>query len=139
LRSRLIFTPALCASIAGAAAAQSPSEWRTDFTRHTVPFDEIVSGGPPKDGIPAIDRPRFESIENAERWLDDREPVIVVEHAGEARAYPYRILIWHEIVNDRIRDLAVAVTYCPLCNTALVFDRRLDGRLLIARAFQLCE
>ncbi len=110
--------------------AQTPGEWRTDFSRHTVPLEEIVSGGPPKDGIPAIDRPRFERVREADRWLDDREPVIVVEHGGLARAYPYQILIWHEIVNDRIGDLPIAVTYCPLCNTALVFDRRHKGRVL---------
>ncbi|MGH7545839.1 MAG: DUF3179 domain-containing protein, partial [Gemmatimonadota bacterium] len=112
------------------AAAQDQGEWRTDFSKHTVPLEEIVSGGPPKDGIPAIDRPRFESVKSADRWLDDREPVIVVEHAGDARAYPYQILIWHEIVNDVVGELPLAVTYCPLCNTALVFDRRHDGWVL---------
>jgi hypothetical protein len=95
-----------------------------------VPLKEIVPGGPPKDGIPAIDRPQFESLRSADRWLEEREPVIVVEHGGTARAYPLQILIWHEIVNDRIGDLAVAVTYCPLCNTAIVFDRRHGGRVL---------
>jgi hypothetical protein len=110
--------------------AQSSGEWRTDFTHHTVPLEEIVSGGPPKDGIPAIDRPRFETVRSADRWLEDREPVIVVEHGGSARAYPLQILIWHEIVNDRLGDLPLAVTYCPLCNTAIVFDRRHEGRVL---------
>ena len=110
--------------------AQSAAEWRTDFSRRTVPLSEIVSGGPPKDGIPAIDRPRFETVRSAGRWLAAREPVIVVEHADSARAYPLQILVWHEIVNDRIGDLPIAVTFCPLCNTALVFDRRHAGRLL---------
>jgi hypothetical protein len=132
LFSRRILAAVLSCLVLGATgvASQSDSEWRTDFSRHTVPLEEIVSGGPPKDGIPAIDRPRFETVKEADQWLEDREPVILVEHAAEARAYPYRILIWHEIVNDRIGDLAIAVTYCPLCNTALVFDRRLDERLL---------
>ncbi|MGQ0816316.1 MAG: DUF3179 domain-containing protein [Gemmatimonadota bacterium] len=103
--------------------------WRTDFSRHTVPLEEIVAGGPPKDGIPAIDKPFFESVRSAAKWLDQREPVIVVERAGQARAYPYRILIWHEIVNDRLAGLPIAVTYCPLCNTALVFERGLAGRV----------
>lgn len=111
-------------------SAQAVGDWRTDFSRHIVPLEEIVAGGPPKDGIPAIDRPRFERVSSADRWLEDREPVIVVEHGGTARAYPLQILIWHEIVNDRVGDLPVAVTYCPLCNTALVFDRRHDGRVL---------
>lgn len=115
--------------------AQGPSredlrEWRTDFSRHTVPLAEIVSGGPPKDGIPAIDRPRFETVSEAARWLDDREPVVVVEIGSDARAYPLQILIWHEIVNDEVGGTPVAVTYCPLCNTALAFDRRYDGRVL---------
>ncbi|MGH7700691.1 MAG: DUF3179 domain-containing protein [Gemmatimonadales bacterium] len=118
-----------------AAAVQAPlspelREWRTDFSRHTVPLAEIVSGGPPKDGIPAIDRPRFETVSRAARWLSDREPVVVVEIGDDARAYPLQILMWHEIVNDAVGGEPVAVTYCPLCNTALAFDRRLDGRVL---------
>ncbi len=104
--------------------------WKTDFSRHSVPLEEIVSGGPPKDGIPAIDRPRFESVRDAGRWLDARDPVMVVENGGVAKAYPLAILIWHEIVNDEVAGLPVAVTFCPLCNTALVFDRRLGGRVL---------
>ncbi|MEX2152723.1 MAG: DUF3179 domain-containing protein [Gemmatimonadaceae bacterium] len=110
--------------------AQMDAEWRTDFTRRVVPLTEIVSGGPPKDGIPSLDKPRFETIAQAGRWLADREPVIVVEHGNSARAYPLQILVWHEIVNDRIGDMPIAVTFCPLCNTALVFDRRHAGRTL---------
>ncbi len=109
-------------------AAQS--EWRTDFSNHTVPLDEIVSGGPPKDGIPAIDNPKFVSIGRADDWLDDREPVAVVRLGGEVRAYPLQILIWHEIVNDVVGGEPVTITFCPLCNTTLAFDRRFDGRLL---------
>jgi hypothetical protein len=104
--------------------------WKTDFSRRAVPSGQIVSGGPPKDGIPAIDRPRFETLRSAERWMSDRDPVMVVEHAGEVKAYPLSILIWHEIVNDQVGGLPVAVTFCPLCNTALVFDRRLEGKVL---------
>ena len=105
-------------------------EWKTDFSKATVPLEEIVSGGPPKEGIPAIDRPRFETARSADRWLDRRDPVMVVEYGGMARAYPLNILIWHEIVNDEVGGLPVSVTFCPLCNTALVFDRRFDGRTL---------
>lgn len=139
LRPLLLLTCSILTAV-GSACAQEPEAdarrltgndaWKTDFTRHTVPLHEIVSGGPPKDGIPAIDRPRFESARAADRWLDDNEPVMVVEHQGTAKAYPLGILIWHEIVNDEVADLPVAVTFCPLCNTALVFDRRLDGRVL---------
>jgi hypothetical protein len=104
--------------------------WRTDFSRRTVPSHEILSGGPSKDGIPAIDYPRFETAAQAGGWLKARDPVMVVEHGGVARAYPLGILVWHEIVNDEVAGLPVAVTFCPLCNTALVFDRRLGDQLL---------
>ncbi len=125
----------LAGAVAASAVAQAPREWlredwKTDFDTHTVPFDEIVSGGPPKDGIPAIDAPRFTSVERADKWLDDRELVMVVEHAGAVHAYPIQILMYHEIVNDRIGETPITVTYCPLCNTAIAFDRRLDGRVL---------
>ena len=72
----------------------------------------------------------FESIAAGDDWLEDREGVQVVEADGEARAYPLAILIWHEIVNDTIGGVPVAVTYCPLCNSAITFDRRLGGRTL---------
>jgi hypothetical protein len=107
----------------------STSGWRTDFGKHSVPLGEISSGGPGKDGIPAIDAPRFVSVSEAE-FLEAREPVVQLELGGEARAYPLQILTWHEIVNDRVGGAPVAVTFCPLCNTTIVFDRRLDGRVL---------
>jgi hypothetical protein len=102
--------------------------WTTDFARRNVSLAEFQSGGPPRDGIPAVDRPQFVEVETAAEWLDDREPVILVEHGGQVRVYPIQILIWHEIVNDEIGGTPVAVTFCPLCNTALVFERRVDGR-----------
>jgi Protein of unknown function (DUF3179) len=114
---------------AGPALAQRDG-WRTDFSRHTVPLEEIVSGGPSKDGIPALDRPRFVPVSEADTWLSNREPVVLVEEGDEARAYPLQILIWHEIVNDVVGGRPLAVTFCPLCNTALAFDRRLDERTL---------
>jgi len=106
------------------------ASWKTDFSKHTVPLSEFMSGGPGKDGIPAIDEPKFVSVDEADEWLEDREPVIELELEGEARAYPIQILIWHEIVNDTVAGRPVAVTFCPLCNTALVFDRELDGQVL---------
>ena len=127
---------------AGLATAQqtAPSSWvaawpQTDFTQSSVVFSEIRSGGPPKDGIPSIDDPRFETLVNgqAEGWSEDLAPieaVVAVEVNGDARAYPLRILMWHEIVNDEIGGVPVSVTYCPLCNSAIAFDRRLDGRVL---------
>lgn len=113
-----------------ARALGGRDSWKTDFSRIAVPVDEIVSGGPPKDGIPAIDDPRFVTAGEADGWLDDREPVMVVELGGEAKAYPLQILIWHEIVNDEVGGRPVAVTFCPLCNTALAFDREVGGRVL---------
>ena len=104
--------------------------WDTDFSRRTVPLEEIISGGPGKDGIPAIDAPRFVGFERADHWLHPKEPVIAIEVDGDARAYPLQVLIWHEIVNDRVGGLPVAVTFCPLCNAALVFDRGVEGRVL---------
>jgi hypothetical protein len=114
----------------GAAPSFSTFEWTTDFSRRTVAWDEIISGGPPKDGIPAIDDPSFESIEAASSWLTERDPVIVFAHEGVARAYPLAILMWHEIANDEIAGLPVSVTFCPLCNASIVFDRRFDGQIL---------
>lgn len=111
------------------ATAAADAEWKTDFDRATVDLSEIVSGGPPKDGIPAIDRPRF--IGHAEAgWLGDSEPVIVLRSGKKARAYPLQILIFHEIVNDNFAGRPLAVTFCPLCNASIVFDRRVDGALL---------
>ena len=112
------------------SARLSTFGWRTNFGIHSVPFEEIQSGGPPKDGIPPIDAPSFVTTEEASKWLADREPVQAVEINGDARAYPLQILIWHEIVNDTVGGKPVAVTYCPLCNTAIVFDRTLEGVVL---------
>ncbi len=105
-------------------------EFSTDFSKHTVPYSEILSGGPPKDGIPAIDEPVFVDVREANNWLRPREPVILVEVGQKARAYPLQILIWHEIVNDTLGDLPLAVTFCPLCNTAIAFERTFDGQVL---------
>jgi hypothetical protein len=105
----------------------STSGWETDFSNRSVPLEEFVGGGPPKDGIPSIDDPRFVSVEEADRFLDPREPVAVVDLGGEVRAYPIQILVWHEIVNDEIGGEPVAVTYCPLCNSTVAFSRVVDG------------
>lgn len=102
------------------------ASWDTDFSKTLVPLDEFQSGGPPRDGIPPIDIPSFTPASEVD-WLGGREPVIVVEVDGESRAYPIQILMWHEIANDQIGSVPIAVTFCPLCNTAIVFDRRLDG------------
>lgn len=106
-------------------------EWRkTDFSKRSVNIEEIRSGGPPKDGIPAIDKPRFISIKQADHWLNSQEPVIVLTLKGQAHAYPLQVLIYHEIVNDELADIPVSVTFCPLCNASIIFDRRVEGRVL---------
>ncbi len=86
----------------------------------------IVSGGPPPDGIPPIDDPRFVPVADVDFLDDGDEAVIALEVDGEARAYPIRILIWHEIVNDTFGDVPVTVTYCPLCNSAIAYDGRVE-------------
>lgn len=93
-------------------------------------FDEIISGGVGRDGIPPIDNPQFDDLATADLWLQDASPVIALEVDGVARAYPLAILTRHEIVNDTISGLPVAVTFCPLCNSAIVFNRRVDGETL---------
>ncbi len=104
--------------------------WEEPGVEHEslVPLDDIISGGPPPDGIPPIDRPAFITPSKA-TWLDSEEPVLVVDIDGDARAYPLQILLWHEIVNDTVGGRPVTVTYCPLCNSAIVFDRTVNGEI----------
>lgn len=107
-------------------------QWDTDWSRRTVDPDEFLVGIPavdPRDRIAPIDTPRFEPIDAAD-WLEGREPGALVQLNDEVRFYPLSILTRHEIVNDRYGDIPVAVTFCPLCNTALTFDRRVDGEVL---------
>ncbi|MEX2650420.1 MAG: DUF3179 domain-containing protein [Alphaproteobacteria bacterium] len=118
----------------GAFAQEAPSAWlgewpATDFSRTLVDFDEILSGGPPKDGIPSIDDPRFIDVADVDD-LAPTEPVIGLVIGGDARAYPLRVLTWHEIVNDEVGGVPVAITYCPLCNAAIVFERTVGDRVL---------
>lgn len=94
--------------------------------KHTVPLDKILSGGPPQDGIPSIDNPKFQSVQEADEILEDSELVLGLNINGDIRVYPLQILVWHEIVNDVVGDQPVAVTYCPLCFTNQVFNRTLN-------------
>ncbi|MEM7753502.1 MAG: DUF3179 domain-containing protein, partial [Pseudomonadota bacterium] len=128
--------PVAALALGISAAHADPSFWKfewpnTDFETTTVDnWVEIMSGGPPKDGIPAIDDPQFITVSDEAR-LSDREAVVTLELDGERpRAYPIRYLMWHEIVNDRVGDTPVSVTYCPLCNSFMVFDTRVDGQVL---------
>ncbi len=114
----------LLANIAWADPDFWKHEWpKTDFSKTSVSFVEILSGGPPKDGIPAIDDPRFIAVKDAIH-LKETEPVIGLSIDGTARAYPLQVLMWHEIVNDEVNGVPVSVTFCPLCNASIVFDRR---------------
>ncbi len=126
----LVAALALTPAVAREAPAHWLSEWgATDFSRASVSFDEIMSGGPPKDGIPAIDDPVFVPAVEIED-LAGTEPVISFFVGDDHRAYPLQILMWHEIVNDTIGGVPVAVTFCPLCNSAVVFDRRVGDAVL---------
>jgi hypothetical protein len=141
VRTRILALPLLALATAGCGSAEetvrkedsglsvSAAGWKTDFSRHVVPLDQFQSGGPGKDGIPAIDEPRFVPVSRMD-VVEPKEPVIELVVRGRARAYPIQILIWHEIVNDEVSGIPVAVTFCPLCNTSLVFERRVRGRTL---------
>ena len=108
----------------------SVRNWSTDFCNANVDFHEILVGNPVKDGIPAVTDPRMESIADARAWLVDRSPVIALEIDGDARAYPLAVLMWHEIANDTVAGSPVTVTFCPLCNSSISFDRRVDEAVL---------
>jgi len=135
--------PAATPAESGASAGQAtvgllPSEpppfdttgWQTDFTKHSIDWAEVLSGGPPKDGIPAIDEPTFETVEAAGERLAKQSPVLFFAHGRVARAYPLEILIWHEIVNDVVDGQPVTITFCPLCNASIVFDRKVGDLVL---------
>ncbi len=126
LLASLIFTGTAFAQVNG-----WKYEWpNTDFSKKSIEYNEILSGGPGKDGIPAILKPQFSKVSD-EQQLGSREPVMTVELAGQVpRAYPIRYLMWHEIVNDVIGDVPIAVTFCPLCNSGITFDRRVGDRTL---------
>ena len=127
-----VFCMVACLFVSPAWAQQafSTTEWpKTDFTTATVDLGEIRSGGPGRDGIPSIDEPSFLPVAKETR-LSDREPVLTVEVGSVPRAYPIRYFMIHEIVNDVIDGRPVAVTFCPLCNSAMVFDARIDGEAL---------
>ncbi len=100
-----------------------------DLSGSLVPADEIHLGGPPRDGIPALDDPRFVDAQSS-RLLEAEDRVLGLDLNGRARAYPIAILNWHEVVNDAFGDDPVAITYCPLCGTGIAFDARVEGRAL---------
>ena len=100
-----------------------------DTSRHSIPVDDIYDGGPGKDGIPAISHPKFITAKEADRtFLKNDDRILGTVHKGQTKAYPVKILNWHEIVNDR--GSSRVVTYCPLCGTGMVFDTNVNGREL---------
>jgi hypothetical protein len=126
-------TPAAAATDIPTPAATAPPRittgFETDFTQHSVPYAEVTDVIP-KDRIPAIDAPTFVTTEAADAWLAPKEPVLIIQIGDETRLYPIQILIWHEIVNDTVGGVPVAATYCPLCNTAIAFERTVEGQAL---------
>jgi hypothetical protein len=125
----------LLVTLAGFQAGADPTDWKregwntTDFSKSLIKWSDIISGGPPKDGIPSIDNPVFKAA-GEDNELAGNDPVIGLHINGDARAYPLRVLIWHEIVNDVVGSAPVTITYCPLCNSAIVFDRRVPPFVL---------
>lgn len=110
---------------AGPSALDEPGSG--EFPEPLVPLDEIISGGPPPDGIPPIEDPVFLDVADNLEILDPAESIVALEINGDARAYPIRVMIWHEIVNDTVGGEAVSVTYCPLCNSAVTYRREING------------
>ncbi len=97
-----------------------------DLSKHSVPLDQIVPGGPGKDGIPAILKPIFVPAMEA-TFLKDEDRILGLSRGGEAKAYPIKILNWHEIANDTFGGKPVVVTYCPLCGTGIGFEAAVQG------------
>ena len=121
----------MLAPVIGCQAQETEPEaalpgFRTNTARRTIALGELRRGGPPKDGIPALDDPQFVRAAEAAGWLEGQEPVILLRLGSEARVYPLQILMWHEIVNDDVAGVPVAVPFCPLCYSAVAFDRRVQ-------------
>jgi len=93
-------------------------------------YKKLLQGCPVKDCIVSIDKPNFESVSKAGNWLEADDVVFALDYKGEARAYPQRIMNWHEIVNDEIAGDPITISFCPLCGSALAFDRKVDGQIL---------
>jgi len=110
--------------------SSSDNEIKTleDGTKYLIHPSKILSGGPPKDGIPSIDIPKFIFLDEANRQLDDDDLVLGLYYEGVAKAYPHNILNWHEIVNDKINGERILVTYCPLCRTGIAFKPLVNGQ-----------
>ncbi|MFK7793110.1 MAG: DUF3179 domain-containing protein [Devosiaceae bacterium] len=133
-KAALFVTGLALAALLATQALANPQRWTqegwaTDFSQATVDLDDILDGGPRRDGIPPIDTPTFVPVSEIDH-LAPLDPVMSFTHNGETRAYPLRVMTFHEIVNDEVGGHPVSVTYCPLCNAAIVFDRNVDGEIL---------
>lgn len=131
-RSTPLFASALCVALLWSAAEAPVAQAGPngfDLTRHAVPPSQILPGGPPRDGIPALLHARFVPASQSKLRPDDR--VLGIAIGGSAKAYPVRILNWHEVVNDEIGGLPVVITYCPLCASGVAFDRRVEGEVIV--------
>jgi hypothetical protein len=125
-----VWTAESLARFVGVEIVDPNSGLKTNFCQHSADYNDILSGGPPPDGIPPIDNPTFDSIATGDEWLADVQPVIALAVGEEAKAYPLAILTRHEIANDEIAGMPVVVTFCPLCNAAVVFKREVNGEVL---------
>ena len=124
---KLLSTLALSLLLISCADAYSKNGF--DLTHSLIPSKDILQGGPPRDGIPSIEKPKFVSASEAD-FIRPTDRVIGITINGESRAYPINILNWHEIVNDQIQGVPVSVTYCPLCGTGLVYEANVGGKVL---------
>lgn len=122
-------TPCLIVLFLATAGAPRSLAESFDLSNAIIPAGEVYHGGPPKDGIPSIDDPKFAPVAKID-FLKDEDLIFGFEFGGVRRAYPFRVLVWHEIVNDTVGDLAVAITYCPLCGTAMAFERSFEGKAM---------
>jgi hypothetical protein len=113
--------------LSGCAGLPGGDESMEKDMNYLVDPEKIVSGGPPKDGIPSIDNPRYVSVEEADQWIQDNELVLALIYKDVKRVYPLQIMVWHEIVNDRIAGDPILVTYCPLCGSGIAYERTING------------
>lgn len=95
--------------------------------KYIVDPQKIISGGPPKDGIPSIDKPKYVTVEQADKWIKDNELLLAIIYRGIKRVYPLQIMVWHEIVNDVIAGDPILITYCPLCGSGIAYKRKIKG------------
>ena len=127
-KTRILMLVAVLLGVLGYKYASSAGPTNGfDLSNSTLPVEQILHGGPPRDGIPALSNPKLVAVAQA-AYLKPNHRVVGIVLNGESRAYPVPILNWHEIVNDEIDGQRFAVTYCPLCGTAVAFDATIDGK-----------